>query len=77
MATARKAAPAAKVTLFNPGPSPVVYSNQGHILGTAERRNVDALDPVGAAAVTQGLLVNETEQAKDAGDGAPESADQG
>jgi hypothetical protein len=76
MATARKTATAAKVTLYNPGPTPVVYSEQGHILGSAERREVGVLDESGARAVAQGLLVNESEQAKDAGDGAPESADQ-
>jgi len=76
MATARKAAAAAKVTLFNPGPTSVVYSNQGHILGGAERRTVDPLDEVGKRAVSEGLLVNESEAAKDA-DGAAESDDQG
>jgi hypothetical protein len=76
MATARKAAQAAKVTLFNPGGSPVVYSEQGHILGSAERREVDPLDAAGKRAVAEGLLVNETEATKDA-DGAAESDDQG
>jgi hypothetical protein len=74
MATARKAT---KVALFNPGPTPVVYSDQGHILPGAEHRDVDSLDEVGLRAVAEGLLVNETEQAKDAGDGAPRSVDQG
>lgn len=76
MATARKAAAAAKVILFNPGPTPVVYSEQGHILAGTERVTVDALDPAGAEAVAHGLLVNETRAVGDA-DGAAESDDQG
>lgn len=75
MAT-RKQQAAAKVTLWNPGPTPVVYSEQGHILPGAEHREVDALDAVGKQAVADGLLVNETESAEQA-DGAPESDDQG
>jgi hypothetical protein len=75
MATARKDKAAAKVTLWNPGPTPVVYSEQGHILPGAERREVDSLDATGKRAVAEGLLVNETDAAKQS-DGAAEADDQ-
>lgn len=45
-----------RVTLFNLGSTPVVYSSTGHTLGCAEWRTVDQLDEVGQRAVEDGLL---------------------
>lgn len=49
-----------KVSLYNPGNSPVVYTKTGHVLGGDERAEVDSLDEVGQRAVDHGYLVNES-----------------
>jgi hypothetical protein len=43
--------------IFNPWNSPVVYSNDGHILGGGERREVESLDKHGERAVKHGYIV--------------------
>lgn len=49
-----------KVSLYNPGSTPVVYTTTGHVLGGDERIEVDALDEVGQRAVGHGYVVNES-----------------
>lgn len=46
----------AKIHIFNPLAGPVVYSNDGHILGGGEHREVDALDEHGKHCVDSGYL---------------------
>lgn len=49
----------AKITLFNPEDTPVVYDEQAHTVGGIERVTVDELDAVGQRAVEAGVLVRE------------------
>jgi hypothetical protein len=60
MATANKKA--RKITLFNPSAMPVVYTDQGHILGGGERCEVDALDETGRTVVKQGYLLDQSDE---------------
>lgn len=75
MATAKKDS---KITLFNPTQMPVVYSDDGRVLGGGERIEIDRLDETGAEVVKQGYLVDETERKTGAAkadmpkDGAPD-----
>jgi hypothetical protein len=59
--------------IYNPSNSPVVYSENGHILGGDDRIEVDALDKHGKRAVDHGyLIVLEEEKAEeDQADEAP------
>lgn len=43
--------------IFNPLNSPVVYSDDGHILGGGERREVDKLDKHGERALKHGYII--------------------
>jgi hypothetical protein len=43
--------------IYNPLSDPVVYSNDGHILGGDERREVEALDEHGKRSVDRGYIV--------------------
>jgi hypothetical protein len=43
--------------IFNPNNSPVVYSDDGHILGGGERIEVSALDKHGKRAVAHGYII--------------------
>jgi hypothetical protein len=43
--------------IYNPLSDPVVYSNDGHILGGDERREVEALDEHGERSIAHGYIV--------------------
>lgn len=52
--------------IYNPGNSPVVYSDDGKILGGDERIEVASLDKHGKRAVAHGyIVILEEEQAED------------
>jgi hypothetical protein len=52
--------------IYNPGNSPVVYSNDGKILGGDERIEVASLDKHGKRAVAHGyIVILEEEQTED------------
>ena len=54
--------------IFNPTDMAVVYSEQGHILGGGERREVDQLDKHGQRSLDNGYIVrmDEDEESGDA-----------
>lgn len=51
---------ATKVTLFNQSGAPVVCSDEGHVLGAGERREVSTVDEAAQSAVDNGYLLVET-----------------
>lgn len=57
MATSGKST---KVILFNQSGAPVVCSDEGHVLGAAERRSVSTVDDTARHAVDNGYLLVET-----------------
>ena len=63
-----------KITLFNPGNTAVVYSEDGRIVAGAERVEVQELDATGQRAVERGYLVNETREVPEKSENEPEEA---
>jgi hypothetical protein len=49
-----------RVTLFNQSGAPVVCSDEGHVLGAGERREVSTVDDAAQSAVDSGYLLVET-----------------
>lgn len=65
----------AKIHIFNPQTGPVVYSEDGRILGGGEHREVDVLDKHGKACVKRGYLtVIEDDKPQDESEDAPAKA---
>ena len=58
--------------LFNPGTTPVVYDEAGHIVGGGERVTVDALDEHGQRVLDSGYLVEDRKDRDDEGEQAEE-----
>lgn len=48
------------VILINPETTPIVYTEEGHVLGGGERCTVDRPDEVAQRAVEHGLLISES-----------------
>lgn len=53
----------AKTIYFNPGPGPVVYTNDGRSVGAGERVELSGLDDTGKAALDRGHLAMLTQPA--------------
>lgn len=49
-----------KTTLFNPGTTPVVFDDEGHIVAGGDRTEVDGVNEVAQEAVDRGLLILES-----------------
>jgi hypothetical protein len=51
--------------LINPGNTPIAYSDQGHVIGGGERRELDTPDEVGQGLLDSGHLIRVDEPEPD------------